>query len=89
MKLKYGITNGSHERTRIVNKRKKLFLRALSYQKDLKCFCLTIGHLIFKVKRVQSMGLDGNQYLVLNYGIGTNILGYGHPDVDNVVKENF
>ena len=36
---------------------------------------------------MSSLGLDGNEYTDMSImGIGTNILGYGHPEVDEAVK---
>ena len=41
-----------------------------------------------KAKGCQVWDLDGNQYTDMSImGIGTNILGYGHPEVDEVVSK--
>jgi len=41
-----------------------------------------------KAKGCQVWDLDGNQYIDLSImGIGTNILGYGHPEVDAAVHQ--
>ena len=41
-----------------------------------------------KSKGCNVWDLDGNQYIDMSImGIGTNILGYGHPEVDHVVRE--
>ncbi len=40
-----------------------------------------------KARGCQVWDLDGNKYIDTIMGIGTNILGYGHPEVDEVVKE--
>ena len=40
-----------------------------------------------KAKGCKVWDLDGNEYIDMSLmGIGTNILGYGHPEVDEVVK---
>lgn len=42
-----------------------------------------------KAKGCKVWDLDGKEYLDMSImGIGTNILGYGHPDVDLAVKAN-
>ena len=41
-----------------------------------------------KVKGCKVWDLDGNEYIDMSImGIGTNILGYGHPEVDEVVRK--
>lgn len=41
-----------------------------------------------KAKGCEVWDLDGNRYTDMSImGIGTNILGYGHPDVDQAVRE--
>ncbi|MBW0434105.1 aminotransferase class III-fold pyridoxal phosphate-dependent enzyme [Leptospira yasudae] len=41
-----------------------------------------------KAKGCQVWDLDGNQYIdMFIMGIGTNTLGYGHPEVDDAVRE--
>jgi glutamate-1-semialdehyde 2,1-aminomutase len=41
-----------------------------------------------KAKGCQVWDLDGNSYIDMSImGIGTNILGYGHPEVDAAVKQ--
>ncbi|MDH5181577.1 MAG: aminotransferase class III-fold pyridoxal phosphate-dependent enzyme [Gammaproteobacteria bacterium] len=40
-----------------------------------------------KAKGCKVWDLDGNEYIDMSImGIGTNILGYGHPEVDNAVR---
>ena len=42
-----------------------------------------------KAKGCKIWDLDGQEYLDMSImGIGTNILGYGHPEVDEAVKKN-
>jgi glutamate-1-semialdehyde 2,1-aminomutase len=39
-----------------------------------------------KAKGCKVLDLDGNEYIDMSImGVGTNILGYGHPEVDNAV----
>lgn len=41
-----------------------------------------------KAKGCKVWDLDGNEYIDMSImGIGTNILGYGHPEVDRVVQQ--
>lgn len=41
-----------------------------------------------RAKGCRVWDLDGNEYIDVSImGIGTNVLGYGHPEVDAVVKE--
>ena len=41
-----------------------------------------------KAKGCKVWDLDGNEYIDMSImGIGTNILGYGHPEVDDVVRK--
>ena len=41
-----------------------------------------------KAKGCKVWDLDGNEYIDMSImGIGTNILGYGHPDVDEAVQQ--
>jgi len=41
-----------------------------------------------KAKACKVWDLDGNEYIDMSImGIGTNILGYGHPEVDEAVKK--
>jgi len=41
-----------------------------------------------KAKGCKVWDLDGNEYIDMSImGIGTNILGYGHPEVDNAVRK--
>ena len=41
-----------------------------------------------KAKGCKVWDLDGNQYIDMSImGIGTNILGYGHPEVDAAVQQ--
>ena len=40
-----------------------------------------------KAKGCKVWDLDGNEYIDMsNMGVGTNILGYGHPEVDDAVR---
>lgn len=40
-----------------------------------------------KSKGCKVWALDGNEYIDMSMmGIGTNILGYGHPEVDDAVR---
>ena len=42
-----------------------------------------------KAKGCRVWDLDGNEFVDMSImGIGTNILGYGHPEVDKAVREN-
>ena len=41
-------------------------------------------------KRLSRMGLDGRELIDMSImGIGTNLLGYGHPDVDAAVASTW
>ena len=67
-------------------KEQKSFLGALwFYLKDQKCFFLKNGHhIIVDQKGCKVWDLDGSEYIDMSImGIGTNILGYGHPEVDD------
>ena len=41
-----------------------------------------------KTKGCKIWGIDNNEYLDVSLmGVGTNILGYSHPEVDNAVRK--
>ena len=58
------------------------------YQKEPKCFLPDLWPAYFsKAKGCQVWDLDNTQYIDMSImGIGTNILGYGHPEVDAAVS---
>ena len=64
---------------------KKSYLAATCcYLSELKCICKKAGRRIFRVPK----DLDGNEYIDAGlFGIGTNILGFGHPKVDEAVMK--
>ena len=55
--------------------------------KDLKCFYLIIGLLIFPSQKDVVSGTLMKKYIDMSImGIGTNTLGYGHDEVDSAVN---
>ena len=54
-----------------------------------RCFCLSSGRHISLVPKVVLFGtFDGRELIDMSImGIGTNLLGYGHPEVDAAVAD--
>ena len=58
------------------------------YQSGHSYFYLINGQHILKTKGCKIWGIDNNEYLDVSLmGVGTNILGYSHPEVDNAVRK--
>ena len=60
------------------------------YQKILKCSYQIIGqHTLVRQKVVKFGYYDNREYIDMSVmGVGTNILGYGHSEIDESVQNN-
>ena len=56
--------------------------------KGRNVFTKSMANLLQQSKGCKVWDLDGNEYIDMSImGIGTNILGYGHPEVDQAVSK--
>ena len=57
------------------------------YQKDRNVTIDYYSSYFSKAKGCKVWDLDGNEFIDMSLmGVGTNILGYGHPEIDEAVQ---